>query len=158
MISWSRAQSQVPFNMYAQPSEKMASQILPSTKMQDLASFYSNSIRPSAKQTQQKSIRKRFQCVHHRDWKKNSLGALDCRFPTCLPCNLLCMSILKYLKVPAAEQRQTTILCLRNIKFFRRQAHWSQRPRTRIIECHLVDLRKAEKRWKDGHHHSNGFG
>jgi hypothetical protein len=58
MISWLRAQSQVPFNMYVRPSEKMASQILPLTKMQDLASFYNDSIGPSAKQTQQKSIRK----------------------------------------------------------------------------------------------------
>jgi hypothetical protein len=57
MIIWLRAQPQVPFNMYVQPSEKMAPQLLPLTKMQDLASFYSNSIGLSAKQTQQKSIR-----------------------------------------------------------------------------------------------------
>jgi hypothetical protein len=49
--------------MYARPSEKMASKILPLTKMHDLASFYNDSIGPSAKQTQQKSIRKQSQCV-----------------------------------------------------------------------------------------------
>ncbi len=63
MISWLRAQSQVPFKMYVRTSEKMASQIVPLTKMWDLASFYSNSIGPSAKQTQHKSIRKQSQYV-----------------------------------------------------------------------------------------------
>jgi hypothetical protein len=44
MTNWLKAQSQLPFHMYAQPSEKTASQTHPSMKMPGLDSFYSDSI------------------------------------------------------------------------------------------------------------------
>jgi hypothetical protein len=44
MTDWLKAQSQVPFHMYAQPSEKKASQTHPSMKIPGLDSFYSDSI------------------------------------------------------------------------------------------------------------------
>jgi hypothetical protein len=44
MTNWLKAQSQIPFHMYVQPSEKTASQTHPSTKMPGLDSFYSDSI------------------------------------------------------------------------------------------------------------------
>jgi hypothetical protein len=58
MTDWLKAQSQVPFHMYARPSEKTASQTHPSTKMPGLDSFYSNSIRASKTQTQQRNTKR----------------------------------------------------------------------------------------------------
>ena len=63
MTDWLKAQSQVPFHMYARFSEKTASQTHPSTKMPGLASFYSNSIGASNTQTKQRSTKRPSQCV-----------------------------------------------------------------------------------------------
>ena len=60
---WLKAQSQVPFHMYVQPSEKTASQIPHSTTTPGLASFYKDSIVASKMQIQQKSINRPYQCL-----------------------------------------------------------------------------------------------
>jgi hypothetical protein len=76
MTNWLKAQSQIPFHMYAQPSEKMASQTHPSTKMPGLDSFYSNSIGASKTQTQQRNTKKPSQCVSsQRSEKRQSLSS-----------------------------------------------------------------------------------
>ncbi len=66
MTYWLKAQSQVPFHMYARPSEKTASQTHPSTKMPGLDSFYSNSIGASKTQTQQRNTKRPSQCTSCR--------------------------------------------------------------------------------------------
>ncbi len=152
MIIWLRAQPQVPFNMYVQPSEKMAPQLLPLTKMQDLASFYSNSIGLSAKQTQQKSIRMWSQCVTLPRLEKGSLRALDCHFPTCLHYNLLCMLILQISQSPRskAETNNNPLP-----KFFRDSKLIDHNnPELEYSDAVLLTLEQAEERWKNGHHHS----
>ena len=63
MTDWLKAQSQVPFHMYARPSEKTASQIPHSTMTPGLASFYKDYIGASRMHTQQKSTKRPFQCV-----------------------------------------------------------------------------------------------
>ena len=60
---WLKAQSQVPFHMYAQPSEKTASRIPHSTTTPGLVSFYKDSIVASKTQIQQKSIKRPSQCL-----------------------------------------------------------------------------------------------
>jgi hypothetical protein len=42
-------------------------------------------------------------CVIVKIRKKDSLRALDCHFPTCLPCNLLCMPILQISQSPSSR-------------------------------------------------------
>jgi hypothetical protein len=58
MTNWLRKQSLIPFSMYTQPSEKMASQILHSMTMPSLDLFYNESIEPSEMQTQWKSTKR----------------------------------------------------------------------------------------------------
>ncbi len=76
MTNWLKAQSQVLFHMYARPSEKTASQTHPSTKMPGLDSFYSDSIRASKTQTQQRNTKRPSQCVSsQRSEKRQSLSS-----------------------------------------------------------------------------------
>ncbi len=76
MTDWLKAQSQVPFHMYAQPSEITASQTHPSTKMPGLDSFYSDSIGASKTQTQQRNTKRPSQCVSlQRSEKRQSLSS-----------------------------------------------------------------------------------
>jgi hypothetical protein len=63
MTDWLKAQSQVPFHMYARPSEKTASRIPHLTTTPGLASFYNNYIGASRTQTRPKSTKRPFQCV-----------------------------------------------------------------------------------------------
>ena len=63
MTNWLKTQSQVPFHMYARPSEETASQTHPSMKMPGLDSFYSDSIGASKTQTQQRNTKRPSQCV-----------------------------------------------------------------------------------------------
>jgi hypothetical protein len=42
-------------------------------------------------------------CVIAKIGKKDSLRALDCHFPTCLPCNLLCILILQISQSPSSK-------------------------------------------------------
>jgi hypothetical protein len=81
MTDWLKAQSQVPFHMYAQPSEKMASQTHPSTKMPGLDSFYSNSIGASKTQTQQRNTKRPSQCVSSQRLEKRQSLSYLLQFP-----------------------------------------------------------------------------
>jgi hypothetical protein len=81
MTGWLKAQSQVPFHMYVQPSEKTASQTHSLTKMAGLNSFYSDSIMASKTQTQQRNTKRPSQCVSlQRPEKRQSLS-----FPSQFP-------------------------------------------------------------------------
>ncbi len=63
MTDWLKAQSLVPFHMYARPSEKTASRIPHSTMTQGLVSFYKDSIVASKTQIQRKSTKRPSQCL-----------------------------------------------------------------------------------------------
>ncbi len=77
----STIQSQVPFHMYARPSEKTASQTHPSTKMPGLDSFYSNSIGASKTQTQQRNTKRPSQCVSSKRSEKRQSLSSPSQFP-----------------------------------------------------------------------------
>ncbi len=81
MTDWLKAQSQVTFHMYVQPSEKMASQTHPSTKMPRLDSFYSNSIGASKTQTQQRNTKRPSQCVSLQRLEKRQSLSSPLQFP-----------------------------------------------------------------------------
>ncbi len=80
MTNWFKAQSLVPFHMYARPSKKTASQTFLSTKMPGLASFYSDSIKDSKMQTQQNNIRKQSQFPAAEQWRTQILRLRNIRF------------------------------------------------------------------------------
>ena len=63
MTDWLKAQSQVPFHMYARPSEKTASRTPHSTTMPGLVSFYNDSIVASKTQIQRRSTKRPSQCL-----------------------------------------------------------------------------------------------
>ncbi len=153
MINWLRAQSQVLFNMYAQPSDKMASQILLSTKTWDLASFYNGFIGPSVTKTQQKNIWKQSQCVSSPKIQKKTISELSIAIfqLACLTIFYACQS-WKFLQIPQSPSSRAVTnnnpSLSKHLMFQRRQTHWSQQCRIRILGCHLVDLQKAETRWK----------
>ena len=63
MTDWLKAQSQVPFHMYARPSEKTASRTPHSTTTPGLVSFYNDSIVASKTQIQRRSTKRPSQCL-----------------------------------------------------------------------------------------------
>jgi hypothetical protein len=81
MTDWLKAQSQVPFHMYVQPSEKTASQTHPSTKMPGLDSFHSNSIGASKTQTQQRNTKRPSLCVSSQRLEKRQSLSYLLQFP-----------------------------------------------------------------------------
>ena len=97
--------------MYAQPSEKTASQIPHSTTMPGLVSFYKDSIGASKKQTQQKSTKKPSQCVSSQSSDERQSRSSRSQFPSS-------PASQSSLHAGAADQQRTMILQICNIRFF----------------------------------------
>jgi hypothetical protein len=158
MTNWLKAQSQVPFHMYAQPSEKMASQTHPSTKMPGLDSFYSNSIGASKTQTQQRNTKRLSQCVSSQRLEKRQSLSSPLQFPnlpalqSSLHADLVNTS--RYLLPTNTEQQSFNFTTLDSSGMANSSA---TRCRIRVLGLHLVDFWKAKERQENGHRHSNGF-
>ncbi len=111
MTNWWRKQSQIPFSMYARPSEKMASQILHSMTTPCLDLFYNDSIEPSEMQTQRKSIKRPSQCQSSQNLERKQSQNYQQQFSNLqdsefsLPADLVNTS--KYLQQNNDEQKSS---------------------------------------------------
>ena len=95
------------------------------------------------------------------DWKKTTISELSIAV-----FQLACLAIFssacqscEYLKVPATEQWQTTIIWLQNIRFFRNGKLINQNDTeiefSSIATCWPLKNKRKQKYW---HCHTNGFG
>jgi hypothetical protein len=93
MTPWLWAQSKIPSQLSVRPSGRTVGPIQPRTMTSNLASFYTNSFKPTRTLTQRKATKSHPRLRHCRDCKTES-GVATRNIATHHPCLFLCHAFL----------------------------------------------------------------
>ncbi len=143
---WLQEQSEIPFQVYAQPSRSTDALTHPKTKTFNLASFYNDSINRMPTTTQNRSSKSHSYVCYCQDFETREQRIAAAIGQLTTVATFFVMQSCEYLKVTQAKKQQTDSLCLCNLQFFRdRKLIEHNNPHLKFSDCIYITFEMQKK-------------